>query len=131
MNNFIIFEVIRNKTFIPPLTTNLSLSNLAMPVIDQTIREFTTTQAAALQFDSRDQLMDVLKNLIDQEGWNEDSVSQNILLTEKAMVITIKDKINDIFPKMTYLLWFKNSHNDTLREINSPLTKWNSNKAHT
>jgi uncharacterized membrane protein YheB (UPF0754 family) len=32
---------------------------------------------------------------------------------------------------MTYLLWFKNSHNDTLSEVNSALTKWNSNKAHT
>jgi hypothetical protein len=32
---------------------------------------------------------------------------------------------------MTYLLWFKNSHTDTLREINLALTEWNSNKAHT
>ena len=131
MNNLIIFHVIKNKTYIPPLTTNLPTSDLAMLVINQTIREFTTTQAAALQFDSKDQLMDVLKNLLDREGWDEDSVSQNISLTENAMVIAIKDKINEIFPKMTYLLWFKNSHNDTLREINSALTEWNSNKAHT
>jgi uncharacterized membrane protein YheB (UPF0754 family) len=32
---------------------------------------------------------------------------------------------------MTYLLWFKNSHNDTLREINPALSEWNSDKAHT
>ena len=32
---------------------------------------------------------------------------------------------------MTYLLWFKNSHTDTLREINLALTEWNSNKAYT
>ena len=102
-----------------------------MSVIDQTIREFTATQATALQFNSKDQLMDVLKNLIEQEGRDEDSVSQNILLTENAMVITIKEKINDIVPKMTYLLWFKISHNDTLHDINSALTEWNSNKAHT
>jgi hypothetical protein len=98
VNNFIIFEAIKNKTYIPPLTTNLPSSNLAMSVINQTIREFTATQAATLQFNSNDQLIDVLKNLIDREGWDEDSVSQNILLTENAMVITVKDKINDIFP---------------------------------
>ena len=86
-------------TYIPPLTTNLPSSNLAMSAIKQTIREFTATQAAALQFDSKDQLMDILKNLIDQEGWEEDSVIQSILLTENAMVITVKDKINDIFPR--------------------------------
>ena len=57
--------------------------------------------------------------------------TKNISLTENAIVIAVKDKINDIFPKMTYLLWFKNSHNDTLREINSALTEWNSKKAHT
>ena len=102
-----------------------------MSVIDQTIREFTATQAAALQLDSKDQLMEVLKNLIDRGGWNKDSVSQNFSLTENAMVISVKDNINVIFPQMTYLLWFKNSHNDTLREINSALTEWNSNKAHT
>ena len=76
VNNFIIFEVIKNKTYIPPLTTNLPSSDLAMSVIDQTIREFTAMQATALQFDSKDQLMEVLKNLIDQEVWDEDLLTK-------------------------------------------------------
>jgi hypothetical protein len=47
-----------------------------MSVIDQTIREFTATQATALQFDSKDQLMEVLKNLIDREVWDEDLLTK-------------------------------------------------------
>lgn len=75
--------------------------------------------------------MDTLEELVNRESWDEKSVNQNMQMTDTVMIIAIKDEFKSIFPQMTFHLWFSNSHDNALCEINSVLLKCNMIKDHT
>jgi hypothetical protein len=51
--NFTIFISVKGNKFIPPPTSTLPTNYIAMPAINETIRELSATQAEALQCTQR------------------------------------------------------------------------------
>jgi hypothetical protein len=126
--NFTIYEVEKNKSLIPPVLTSIPIEALAMQIIDETVRELSNSQAVALFYESKAEIVEHVDVFIERHDWNEAEVVQNTTMTDNAMVIKIKNIMQDLLPRMTYKLWHDDSQTDTLRQVNSALSAWNTGK---
>ena len=91
--NFTIFNIVKGEMFIPPCTLTLPMNYLAMTAINESKKEFSTSQSEALQFKDNGQLLEALKALIDREDWVKETVSnQDIQLTDTEIIIKVEGK---------------------------------------
>ena len=115
--NFVIFEVEKNKTLIPPVLTKIPMDALAMQVIDESIRELTNSQAISLFFENKADVIDCIDVFIERYEWDAPEVVNNTTMTDNAMIIKIKAIMADLIPRMTYQLWHSDSQTDTLAKL--------------
>jgi hypothetical protein len=113
---------------VPQVVTKIPIEALAMQVINETIGEFSNSQAVALFYESKAEIVDHVDRFIDRHEWNEAEVVRDTTMLDNAMIIKIKDIMRDHLPRITYKLWHDDSQTDTLRQVNSALSAWNTGK---
>ena len=73
-------------------------------------------------------MIDCIDVFIERHEWDEQEVVANTTMTDNAMVIKVKEIMADLIPRMTYKLWHTDSQTDTLLQVNSALSAWNTGK---
>jgi hypothetical protein len=92
------------------------------------MQEMSLRTAEALCFKDKNAVIDLVEVFRQRDNLDEEAIARRSVHTDLAMVITVKEQCMKVLPKMSFCLWNQEYANDTLREVNSAVSVWNTER---